>query len=65
MARFEAALEQEAPKSDKKDQMSSKEACEARSKVPLELGAKNIRRARRAEDGSFCKPLKIDKNAKS
>ena len=40
MARFKVALEQEAPKSDREDQMSSNEACEARSKVPLELGAK-------------------------
>ena len=40
MARFEAALEQEAPKSDQEDQTSSEEACKARTEVPLELGAK-------------------------
>ena len=40
MARFEAALEQEAPKSDQEDQTSSEEACEAKSEAPLELGAK-------------------------
>ncbi|GGR61112.1 hypothetical protein GCM10010168_93720 [Actinoplanes ianthinogenes] len=42
MARFEAALEQEAPKSDQEGQMSSKEACKARSEAPLELGAKEF-----------------------
>ena len=40
VARFEAALEQEAPKSDQEGQTSSKEACKARAKAPLELGAK-------------------------
>ena len=40
MARFEAALEQEAPKSDQEDQISSEEACKARTETPLELGAK-------------------------
>ena len=40
VARFETALEQEAPKSDQEDQTSSEEACEARTKAPLELGAK-------------------------
>ena len=40
MARLEAALEQEAPKSDQEDQISSEEACEARTEAPLQLGAK-------------------------
>ena len=40
MAGFEAALEQEAPKSDQEDQTSSEEACEARPETLLELGAK-------------------------
>ena len=40
VARFETALEQEAPKSDQEDQTSSEEACEARTETPLELGAK-------------------------
>ena len=35
MARFKAALEQEARKSDQEDQMSSKEACEARTTAIL------------------------------
>ena len=65
VARFEAALEQEARKSDLEGQTSSKEACNARSKAPLEQGAKHNRRARRAEDGSFCKSKKTGKNAKS
>ena len=39
-ARFETALEREAPKSDQEDQTSSEEACEARTETPLELGAK-------------------------
>ena len=40
VARFEAALEQEAPKPDQEGQTSSEEACKARSEAPLELGAK-------------------------
>ena len=65
MAKFEAALEQEAPKSDQEDQTSSEEACKARSEAPLELGSNNFKCARRAEDGSFHKSMKIGKNAKS
>ena len=55
VARFEAALEQEAPKSDQEGQTSSEEACKARAEAPLELGAKNVRCARRVEDDSSCK----------
>ena len=55
VARFEAALEQEASKSDQEGQTSSEEACKARSEAPLELGAKNVRCARRVEDESSCK----------
>ena len=40
VARFETALEQEAPKSDQEDHISSEEACEARTEAPLQLGAK-------------------------
>ena len=40
VARFETALEQEAPKSDQEDQTSSEGACEARIETLLELGAK-------------------------
>ena len=64
-ARFKAALEQEARKSDQEDQMSSKEACKARLEAPLELGTKNFKCARGAEDGSFHKSKKVGKNAKS
>ncbi|KAF5932153.1 hypothetical protein HYC85_028324 [Camellia sinensis] len=39
VAKFKAALEQEAPKSDQEDQMSSRQACKAKSEAPLELGA--------------------------
>ncbi|GMP63872.1 hypothetical protein CsSME_00025379 [Camellia sinensis var. sinensis] len=42
VARFKAALEQGARKSDQEDQMQSKEACKAQSKAPLELGAKEF-----------------------
>ncbi|GMP47697.1 hypothetical protein CsSME_00025215 [Camellia sinensis var. sinensis] len=42
VARFKAALEQGARKSDQEDQMRSKEACKAQSKAPLELGAKEF-----------------------
>ncbi|GMP78913.1 hypothetical protein CsSME_00034671 [Camellia sinensis var. sinensis] len=64
VARFKAALEQEAPKSDQEDRLSSKEAYKARSEASLELGAKNFKCARRAEGGSFHKSMKIGKNAK-
>ena len=65
VARFKAALEQEARKSDQEDQISSKEACKARSEAPFELGAKDFKCAQGAEDGSFHKSMKIGKNAKS
>ena len=58
-------VNQRQEKSDLEDQMSSKEACKARSEAPLELGAKNFKCARRAEDGSFHKSKKVSKNAKS
>ena len=57
MARLEAALEQEAPKSDQEDQISSEEACKARTEAPLQTRGKNVRFARRAEDGSFSKSM--------
>ena len=40
MARFEAALDLRAGKSDQEDQMSSKEASKGRSAARLKLGAK-------------------------
>ena len=58
-------VNQRQEKSDLEDQMSSKEACKARSEAPLELGAKNFKCARRAEDGSFHNSKRVGKNAKS
>ncbi|GMP88786.1 hypothetical protein CsSME_00040639 [Camellia sinensis var. sinensis] len=49
----------------KKVRYDQKEACEARSEAPLELGAKNVRCARRAKDESLLKLTKIGKNTKS
>ena len=50
VARFKVALEQEVKKSDQEDQMSSNEACNARSEAPFELGAKDFKCARRVQD---------------
>ena len=54
MARFKAALEQEARKSNQEDQMSSREAWEARSEAPPQTRGKDVRCARRAEDEFSC-----------
>ena len=50
---------------NQKDQMSSIDACKGRSEAPLDLGAKDFKCARGAEDGSFHKSKKVGKNAKS
>ncbi|KAF5932934.1 hypothetical protein HYC85_029105 [Camellia sinensis] len=50
VARFEATLELGARKSDQKDQVLSKEACEAKSEAPARTRGKNVRCARRVKN---------------